>query len=198
MSKTSLLDLIVIVFPVADLPEMMIRLFLAGDLCLDDCDTIERVFTTIYRNDYDDTFLDKDCTFRHSFNDVPVIRNHQNSRLNIYQKRHVWYRNGKISRENDLPAFISRDCKLWLKNGKFYRQDSTKPVGVFMGNDLYFHDNPPRLQSLDKLVLWEDVHFWLLLDIPPCVPPAPTIFIDINSIKLIRIPENLLVSGRHE
>lgn len=165
MSKTSLLDLIVNVLPVADLPELVIY-FLVGDSCLDHCDTIERVFTTIYRDAYYDTFLDKDCTVRHSFNDRPAF---------VRQERCIWYRNGKISRENDLPAFETKSCKLWLKNGRFYRKDPTERVGVDWEYDLHLHDYLPLLKSPDNQVSWNfhDDWNWQIENANKYPPHAP-------------------------
>lgn len=70
-----LLECIVNVFPIADLPELIIT-FLAGDCCLD-AETIKAVFPRPYlKSDFDTdthTYLDKECTVLHSFNDEPAV-----------------------------------------------------------------------------------------------------------------------------
>lgn len=108
----STLDLIADKIPVKDIPEVIVG-YLAGDDCLDHCETLEAVFCKEYRKNYQ-TFMDEECTVLHSFNDKPCIRieqilyysRHQTRfPYNVYQE---WYRNGKLHRENDKPACIHR------------------------------------------------------------------------------------------
>jgi hypothetical protein len=43
----------------------------------------------------------------------------------------TYYRNGKIHRDNDLPAYISKDCRVqvWYQNGNIHRNDN-KPAHI--------------------------------------------------------------------
>lgn len=92
MSKTSLLDLIVKVLPVAQLPELVIY-FLAGDVCLDYCDTLEKVFLISYpkkqKGNSKETYLDESLTVRHDFD---------GSRLFLMFGGCWRYRNGKLKK----------------------------------------------------------------------------------------------------
>lgn len=104
------LDTLVKYFPVADVPEMIIRLYLAGDDCLDgDDETLDAVFTKVYTGEYMTTCLDTDCKIAHSFND-------QNCRS--YLNEEYWYRNGKRGRKGNKPAIITSRFKLWYYCGK--------------------------------------------------------------------------------
>lgn len=127
----SLLDLIASVIPVADVPEFIIQLYLPGDECLDNY-TLKKVFTTPYNKivtrfftetrffmeTY--TYLDKNCTVLHSFDDNPSCKSRNKSE---------WYRNGKLHRENDLPARLITDdneqptLEAYFYNGKFHREN---------------------------------------------------------------------------
>lgn len=96
MSYT-LLDLLVQWFPVADLPEHIIRTYLAGDTCLNNCDTIDKVFTKSYDGKetivpeitFTYTYLDPERKILHSFNDKPALWAEHYNRNEMY-----WYRNG--------------------------------------------------------------------------------------------------------
>lgn len=100
--------------PVADLPEMVIRLYLVGDVCLDDDDeTLDAVFTTKYTTEkLTGTFMDPDCLVEHSFNDEPC-----------WSGRWVkfWYRNGKLGRSGNQPCVIHLDTgrKEWWRRDRF-------------------------------------------------------------------------------
>lgn len=107
----SLLDEIVARIPVADVPELIVRLYLPGDNCLDD-DTISRVFTRMYTVNQN-TFLDSDGLILHSFNDNHAV---------FYYNMRIWYRNGKIHRGNDKPAIIHPDgTQEWWQYDNNYR-----------------------------------------------------------------------------
>lgn len=88
--KMCLLDAIAKYLPVAEVPEMIIRLYLAGDDCLDgDDETLDAVFTKVYSGKNAKgtaTFMDIDCKIYHSFHGKPCY-----SFFLIF----YWYRNGK-------------------------------------------------------------------------------------------------------
>lgn len=103
MSYLSLLDCIITHIPISDIPEHIVRQYLPGDACLDFCNTIDLVFTTPYYSTHESrhesyffTYLDPHRKVPHSFGDQPA-------RL---CGRLRWYRNGKLHRDNDKPAFF--------------------------------------------------------------------------------------------
>lgn len=108
---SSVLQLVVRHLPLADVPEMLIRYYLPGDNSLDD-ETLKLVFTKIYTMDKK-TFLDSGCTVLHSFDDKPAIHDHHNAL--------EYYRNGKIHRDHDKPAYMNSCVKLWYNHGKLHR-----------------------------------------------------------------------------
>lgn len=113
MSKISLLHEIVKWLPVADIPELVIRLFLPGDNCLhDDDETLDAVFTSPYRKTNDifrRTYMDPDCTIEHSFDDQPHCVGLDGS---MY-----WYRNGLAGRKGNKSAYAKENDRMWLYRG---------------------------------------------------------------------------------
>lgn len=109
----SLLDLLVQQVPVADVPELIVR-FLAGDECLNHCDTLEKVFTTVYRSIEGKTYLDEAHTVLHSFDGNLSAVSCGNA---------VSYRNGLVQSYNDNPALFvpELNLKVWYKFGKIHR-----------------------------------------------------------------------------
>lgn len=88
---TSLLNHIIDVLPVFDIPELVVQ-YLAGDVCLDP-HSVYLVFKKIYilENPSErSTFLDEDCKILHSFDEQParIIYGHEG--LEKY-----WFFNGK-------------------------------------------------------------------------------------------------------
>lgn len=114
-----LLDTIAKWIPVSDIPELIIKLYLPGDDCLDDT-TISQVFTRSYEFD-SATYMDHEFRVLHSFNDQPAVSD---------PTCKEWYRNGKLHRDNDKPAMIFwNGSEEWFKNGIRYREDD-KPLLV--------------------------------------------------------------------
>lgn len=113
MSKMSLLHEIVKWLPVADVPELVIRLFLPGDKCLDgDDETLDAVFTSPYRYENDvlrRTFMDADCKIEHSFDDQPQCVGLDGS---LY-----WYRNGLAGRKGNKSAYAKGNDRVWSYRG---------------------------------------------------------------------------------
>lgn len=127
----SLLNEIVARIQVADVPELIVRLYLPGDDCLDD-DTISRVFTRAHVS-YGDTFLDTEFRVAHSFDDRHAVK--------TYDGTLGWFRNGKLHHENDKPAIIQADGTLeWFMNGQRYREDD-KPLVVLKDGTKIWLDN---------------------------------------------------------
>lgn len=130
----SLLEEIAKWIPVADIPEMIVRLYLPGDDCLDD-DTISRVFTRAHVSE-GDTFLDPGFRVSHSFDDMPAVK--------TFDGTLAWYRNGKLHHEDDKPAIIQADGTLeWFMNGQRYREDD-KPLVVLKDGTQIWCDEEGR------------------------------------------------------
>lgn len=122
----SLLDAIIKAIPVADVPELIVRNYLAGDDCLDDT-TISQVFTTRYAK-YGYTYLDENYLVPHSFDDQPCVRH----------RHKKWFRNGKLHRDNDLPAYKHADgTKKWYKNGKLHRDNDLPAFTIMFCREWY-------------------------------------------------------------
>lgn len=132
-----LLDVLAEVLPIADVPEYVIRKYLAGDRCLDYCDTIHVVFTKKFtgtKNGCEYTFLDEQCTILHSFDDMP-------GKISACGDMY-WYKNGKRHRDKDQPAVIVKlfddvdEDQIvgirseWCINGKLHR-DNDKPANIY-------------------------------------------------------------------
>ena len=67
-----------------------------------------------------------------------------------------WYLNGKLHRENDLPAIESTDGdKFWYINGKYHREDGLPAVEYADGdkfwylNGLLHRENGPAVEIID-------------------------------------------------
>lgn len=145
---SSLLDLIIKWLPVADVPELIIRLFLAGDNCLDDV-TLDTVFTTKYVRDQGSylyqTFLHPSNRIEHSFDDQPARVNNRGEKC--------WLRNGKLHRKNG-PAMI-------LENGKrmaWYHYGS-QVFGLFEREKSYFIGFCWHVYNLEWFKQWGEMVF---------------------------------------
>lgn len=124
----SLLDCIVKCIPVADIPELIV-LFLAGDECLNYCETASQVFKVVHSVEYPhgvETYLDKDCKILHSFNGQPA---------RVFYGHKAWYCNGLLHSYNDMPA-IDSTYKVWYKHGLVHR-DGEKPAVLNETNNVY-------------------------------------------------------------
>lgn len=110
----SLLNEIAKWIPVADVPELLIRLFLPGDVCLHgDDDTLDAVFTTTYRIEqdlYQTTYLDPYCKIEHSFHDQPSFVGSDGS---LY-----WFRNGLNGRKGNKSGYAKKDVRIWYYQGE--------------------------------------------------------------------------------
>lgn len=123
--KMSLLDAIINVLNTNDVPEMICK-YLAGDDCLDD-ETISSVFQRPHKNKYGYTYMDKDCTVLHSFNDEPALKWTYGE-----TQKQEWYRNGRVDRIQK-PAIIVLEnvpfslgtfdhwIKIYIHNRKIHR-----------------------------------------------------------------------------
>ena len=75
----------------------------------------------------------------HSFNDEPSY---------VDNGTKIWHKNGKIHRDNDLPAIIyGNGVKYWYKNGRLHREKGPAIVNLdgeneyFLNGKLYtFHE----------------------------------------------------------
>lgn len=120
----SLLDCIVKHIPVEDIPELIV-LFLAGDECLNHCETATQVFKIAYKKE-DNTYLDKDCKVLHSFNGKPA---------RVFYGHKAWYCNGLLHSFDDMPA-VDSHYKVWFRHGLLHR-DGGKPAVVNETNNVY-------------------------------------------------------------
>jgi hypothetical protein len=134
----SLLMTIVNVIPVTDVPELVVQ-YLLGDDCLDDT-TISQVFPKPYLSRNGNTYLNRELTVLHSFDDKPAIN---------FSVKFEWYRNGKLHRK-DLPAVLTNEINsndtrfaAWIENKKIlgyadylyeiemHDQKELQPFGLF-------------------------------------------------------------------
>lgn len=133
----TLLDLLVQWFPVADLPEYIIRTYLAGDVCLNHCDTIYKVFTKIYTKEgwetiedpqfgnyghcwMTKTYLDPKRKILHSFNDQPaIVCDFEKGN----RKSMRWYKNG----------FLHRECGPYKTDLSLYISNNNRPATIDTG-----------------------------------------------------------------
>lgn len=58
----------------------------------------------------------------------------------------IYFLNGKIHKEDDSPAYISQDTKIWYKNGIIHRQFKPAVIVAFSFQDLYIKKG----RKLDK------------------------------------------------
>jgi len=62
----------------------------------------------------------------------------------------VWYKNGKIHRDNDLPAQVDANGhKAWYKNGKQHR-DNDLPAVEYTDGDKYWFKNGKEYKPKNK------------------------------------------------
>lgn len=73
------------------------------------------------------TYLDGQL---HSFDDDPAVLTREGRRL--------WYKNGKLHRDNDLPACIFVHDKFWYKDGVYHRDDN-KPAIEYADGRKYWY-----------------------------------------------------------
>jgi hypothetical protein len=92
----------------------------------------------IHRDQYGSTFLDANCTIRHSFDDQPAVS---------FENRDQWYRNGKLHRDHGPAIWIRKpvvcksmeldvepdELKIWLVDGQVQKillhgQDITRTI----------------------------------------------------------------------
>ena len=63
---------------------------------------------------------------------------------NSYECRHghqYWYRNGKLHRDNDLPAIIySNGTCVWFQNGRKYREGD-QPAAIYADGTQHWYKN---------------------------------------------------------
>ena len=57
-----------------------------------------------------------------------------------YDGAQEWWKNGKIERDNDLPAYVRADVSIWYKNGKKHR-DGDLPAVVHVDGTQYWYKN---------------------------------------------------------
>lgn len=130
----SVLKCIVNYLPVTDIPELVVK-YLAGDVCLDD-ETVNTVFVQKFTRTISDriieTYLDKDCTVPHSFNDEPAIEF-------CLKEQKLWCFNGKLHRGNDLPAFSDPDVQEWWQRGKRHRENDL-PASIYFEVHSWFQN----------------------------------------------------------
>lgn len=144
--KMKLLNRIVDQLPVSDVPESVV-LYLAGDECLNHCDTLDHVFKRVYTLQKK-TYLDSTHTVLHSFHGEPMHESQHYS---------VTYRNGKHHSFYDLPAVVhfDIDIKMWYKNGKVHRDNGPaiickhrrKIVFICSGHELELKDSQVFFQN---------------------------------------------------
>jgi antitoxin component YwqK of YwqJK toxin-antitoxin module len=64
-----------------------------------------------------------------------------------------WYKNGKIHRDDDLPAVVCyNSTKYWYQNGKLHR-DNNLPAVIMRNGDKYWYENgnPVRYEKFSWL-----------------------------------------------
>jgi hypothetical protein len=68
----------------------------------------------------------------------------RNIQLNLYiwnkiidDRNFRWYRNNKLHRDNDLPAFVTYSESAWYQNGKLHR-DGDKPALLSYGRQYWY------------------------------------------------------------
>ena len=89
----------------------------------------------------------------HSFNDQPAVN---------FNNQKIWYRDGKVHRDGDLPAWIAQDySKEWYKNGKLHREGDLPAwiQGVRQG----WYKNGKRHRDGDKpaVIGYRNSEFWV-------------------------------------
>lgn len=154
-----LLDIFIDILPIADVPEHIIQTYLAGDSCLNHCDTIYQVFQRVYRRlewDCEFTYLDPAFEFLHSFNDEPAV---------IYSHGTInYYKNGKLHRDGDEPAVIYSDGDMeYWKHDELHREED-KPARIYsdgskeycvFDTEYYIHGKLHR-DGKEPALMWTD------------------------------------------
>ena len=73
-----------------------------------------------------------------------------------------WYKNGKIHRDNDLPAIISSNGdQLWYQNGKIHRDNDLPAEILATGNQFWYKNGKQhRDNDLPAIILSNGNQFW--------------------------------------
>lgn len=119
---SNILECVVQVLPVALVPEIIIK-YLQGDVSLDalDSKTFENIFQGCGSIEFETvvvkyTYLDPDNLILHSFYDQPSMEVIDD---NFFPKTYKqWHKNGKLHRDNNLPALVKGNYFEWWINGE--------------------------------------------------------------------------------
>jgi antitoxin component YwqK of YwqJK toxin-antitoxin module len=73
-----------------------------------------------------------------------------------------WYKNGKLHRDNDLPALIYKDGdKLWYKNDKLHRDNDLPSIILINGDKFWYKNgNSQRDGDLPAIILSDGSEYW--------------------------------------
>jgi len=96
------------------------------------------------------------------FNELIVKEEDNISETINSSEKHLWYKNGKLHRDNDLPAAIWKDGRqAWYKDGKQHRDNDLPAMINFNGTKVWYKNGKPhRDNDLPALIAIDGTKLW--------------------------------------